>query len=168
MDPSSPSRHVAARQINLARGGGLVPWFLVECAVPFLCFSVLTVRYLSFALRACSAAGKSLRHESVVPSTRSSSLGRVLRAEARQPKLRKIGSTVARVEQEETEETEVPSPFAPVKCIECAFIFVERPPASTPYRGKRREELPGISWGWRWNAGTMKQEVTEETEKRSP
>src|ERR1039458_3040493 len=71
-DPISPSRHAAARQIILARGGGLAPWFLVECAIPLLCFSVLTVRYLSFALRACSAAGKSLGHDPVVPSTRPS------------------------------------------------------------------------------------------------
>ena len=108
-----------------------------------------------FRLRACSAAGKSQGHEPVVPSTRPPSVGWGSRAEARQPKPRKIDSSF---EQEGSEVTEIPSPlapFAPVKpiCISdvrwsvstfgsfrCAAL-AGKPSASTPYRGKAGKRL---------------------------
>jgi hypothetical protein len=124
-----------------------------------------------FRLRACSAAGKSQGHEPVVPSTRPPSVGWGSRAEARQPKPRKIDSSF---EQEGSEVTEIPSPlapFAPVKpiCISdvrwsvstfgsfrCAAL-AGKPSASTPYRGKGRTKLQGIWWEveW-WSGGVLK------------
>ena|ERR1035441_7160587 len=77
--PAATSRHTAARQAILARGGMLASWpllavFPVPVPVPEL-LPVLIVRCLSFDLGACSAAGKSLGHDLVAPSTRPPSLG---------------------------------------------------------------------------------------------
>src|ERR1035438_1297224 len=89
---------MAARQPTLLRprwAGGLAPWFLVVFPVPVLVFrSVLIVRCLSSALRASLATGKSVGLDLVAPSTRPPSFGWDSRAEARQPKLRKIDSNL--------------------------------------------------------------------------
>ena len=92
--PNHGSTHTAARQAIRARTGRLAPWLLVEFLVPLLCFSVFMVCYLSSALRACSAAEKSQRHDPVAPSRRFPAAGGASRAEARQPKLHRIDSTV--------------------------------------------------------------------------
>jgi hypothetical protein len=82
---------------------------LVSC-----CF---TVRYLSSALRASSAAGKSKGREPVAPSTRSPSVGLGPRAEARQPKLRKIDSWFEQEVTAVTEDFSLSAPLPPVKYI---------------------------------------------------
>ena len=127
--------------------------------------------FLSLALRTSWAAGKSMGHDLVAPSAPSPPIGRGSRAEARQPKLRKIDSTVSSRPVSQTElQIFIHIRFFPLYRFrqEATGLHLMKRETAGKVAGNCGEL---VWWGNEvmesWSAGAMRQEVTEETEETS-